>query len=455
MKTLNELSIKNRICFKKARLLLGVACGTLLITSCGGGMIKKEKGNDWVTMELKGQVKKMVVKKSPSDISLFYTFNEKGYFKEKGQISSWPTNKTIITEQYEYDADGKLSCISFFSNISGDLQSKQIYKDGVLVEEQKYAAAYPESKLSSIKYYAYDKDGLLTKSWTDQNEQNRAEYECDGTGNITKLIGYSMDKVYETCKTGYEYDNRGNITKHEIYYRERKDDLGTKDGMLNYVEEYKYDNDSRVLERNNITYRYNSGKKENEISQKQSYTYKYDEQDNVVEMSCLTYGYRDGKEQEPGAPAITTYVYTYDKHGNWTSRETKYKGRKQEVVSRKYSYYGEEESKFSAEDMVGIWDYYAESDPQNKIEIVFKKDGTLIDYIDFHSTGTYKVNEDGSIVTMQFFYNDGETSQESKPFEYKVLEHSEECFKITNGGSNPVVLVYDKKEKSDNYTGEF
>lgn len=105
--------------------------------------------------------------------------------------------------------------------------------------------------------------------------------------------------------------------------------------------------------------------------------------------------------------------------------------------------------------MVGIWDYYAESDPQNKIEIVFKKDGTLIDYIDFHSTGTYKVNEDGSIVTMQFFYNDGETSQESKPFEYKVLEHSEECFKITNGGSNPVVLVYDKKEKSDNYTGEF
>ena len=261
MKTLNELSIKNRICFKKARLLLGVACGTLLITSCGGGMIKKEKGNDWVTMELKGQVKKMVVKKSPSDISLLYIFNEKGYFKEKGQISSWPTNKTIITERYEYDADGKLSCISFFSNISGDLQSKQIYKDGVLVEEQKYAAAYPESKLSSIRYYAYDKDGLLTKSWTDQNEQNRAEYECDGAGNITKLIGYSMDKVYETCKTGYEYDNRGNITKHEIYYRERKDDPGTKDGMLNYVEEYKYDNDSRVLERNNITYRYNSGKK--------------------------------------------------------------------------------------------------------------------------------------------------------------------------------------------------
>lgn len=69
-------------------------------------------------------------------------------------------NKTVITERYEYDADGKLSCISFFSNMSGDLQSKQIYKDGLLTEEQKYAADYPESKLSSTKYYAYDKKGL-------------------------------------------------------------------------------------------------------------------------------------------------------------------------------------------------------------------------------------------------------------------------------------------------------
>lgn len=113
-----------------------------------------------------------------------------------------------------------------------------------------------------------------------------------------------------------------------------------------------------------------------------------------------------------------------------------------------------EVAKFSAADMVGIWDYYAESSPNDKIEIIFKKDGTLIDYIDFHSTGTYKVNEDGSIITMQFFYNDGSTSQESKPFEYKVLEYSKERFKIIHNSPNGKNIVYDRKEKSDNYTEE-
>ena len=110
-------------------------------------------------------------------------------------------------------------------------------------------------------------------------------------------------------------------------------------------------------------------------------------------------------------------------------------------------------SKISVSDMVGIWDYYAESDPSNKIEIIFKKDGTLIDYIDFHSTGTYKVNEDGTI-TMQFFYNDGSTSQKSKPFTYKVLEYSKDCFKIIYDGEGGNVVIYDRKAKSDNYDGK-
>lgn len=450
MKTLGKQFVKNEISFKKTRLLLGVICGTLLVSSCGGGIIKKEKGNDWTVMKLKGQVKKMTEKKSSFDISSLYTFNEKGYLNEKGQISSWPAKKTIITERYEYDADGKISCISFFSNISGDLESKHIYKDGLLMEEQKYAAAYPESKLSSTKHYAYDKDDLLTKCWTDQNEQNYTGYECDRAGNIIKLTDYSMGEVYETCKAGYEYDSHGNMTKHEIYYRERKDDPREKDGMLDYAEEYKYDENSRLLERNNITYRYNSGKKENEISQKQSYTYKYDEQDNVVEMSCLTYGYRDGKEQEPGSPAITTYVYTYDKHGNWTSRETQYKGKKQETTSRTYTYYGEAEPKFKVEDLVGAWDYYSE--PTNKIEMVFKKDGTLIDYINFHSTGTYKINPEGTMITMQFTYDDGQESQTSKPMEFQIQEYTGErlILKIKE-----TLLYYDRKAKSENYDGEY
>lgn len=114
----------------------------------------------------------------------------------------------------------------------------------------------------------------------------------------------------------------------------------------------------------------------------------------------------------------------------------------------------EEIVKFSAENMVGVWDYYAESDPDNKIEIVFKKDGTLIDFIDFHSTGTYKVNPDGTIITMQFFYNDGSQSLQSKPFEYKVLEYGKERLKIILNGKKGNAIIYDRKAKSDNYNGE-
>ena len=220
--------------------------------------------------------------------------------------------------------------------------------------------------------------------------------------------------------------------------------------MLDYVEEYQYDDNSRLLERNNIIYRYNSGKKENEISQKQSYTYKYDEQDNVVEMSCLTYGYRDGKEQEPGSPAITTYIYTYDKHGNWTSRETQYNGRKQDMVSRTYTYYGEAEPKFTMEDLVGAWDYYSE--PTNKIEMVFKRDGTLIDYIDFHSTGTYKFNPEGTVITMQFTYDDGEESQTSKPMDFQIQEYTGDRLILKSGET---LLYYDRKTKSENYNGKY
>ena len=45
---------------------------------------------------------------------------------------------------------------------------------------------------------------------------------------LQNLLVIQWIKCNETCKTGYEYDNRGNITKHEIYYRERKDDPGNK-----------------------------------------------------------------------------------------------------------------------------------------------------------------------------------------------------------------------------------
>lgn len=414
--TMKKITLNCFIQRKQLNLCLALMCSSLLISSCGSGVVKKEKTNDWVAMGLKGQVQKMTETKPKAGISDFYSFNEKGYLEEKGVKTGWPTNKTVVTERYEYEADGKLSCISYFSNISGELKKKKIYKEGEPIEEQMFT--------------------------TNNSNDGKLEYILT---NTTKIINDE--------NATYKYDSKGNVTRYEAYYSTNSEQPSDKDGELSDVKEYKYDDDSRLTEQCNITYLYNTGKKKNEIRQKKVFTYQYDEQGNVKESSCVTYGYKDGKEQEPSAPAKTTYLYVYDKHGNWTSKETKYKGNTQLIESRKYVYFGEEVPKFAAEEMVGAWDYYAETDPSNKIEMVFKKDGTLIDYIDFHSTGTYKVNPEGTVITMQFTYNDGQESQTSKPFNYTITEYTGDKLRLqVNGGS---IICYDRKAKSMNYDGEY
>lgn len=443
---------------KQTEIMGIILCMALIFSSCGGNIVKKEKVNDWTDMRLKGQVKRMTEKKDGDKITVFYTFDEKGNLNEKGLIRSYPVNKTVVIERHEYDTIGKLAEISFFGDVTGELKNKNIYKEGVLSEEQTYSTNYskggkPEYTLTGTKSYTYDKEGKLLQMIVDNNQNIRLEYECDDAGNIIKMVGFHNNKPVDTRKFSYQYDKHGNSTKFELYYPIGEEPQ-ERDGGIDHTRTYKYDDNDRMIEKGYIAYLFNSSTKENEKSQKITTTFQHDEQGNVIKKTEVTCNYKNNKETGCSDPLVTTYIYQYDKHGNWTSREEWRNGQKYEVGLRKYTYYGEEENLFSAEDMVGVWDYYAESDPQNKIEIVFKKDGTLIDYIDFHSTGTYKVNEDGSIITMQFFYNDGETSQESKPFEYKVLDYSENCFKITNGGSNAIVLVYDKKEKSDNYTGD-
>lgn len=44
MKTLNKLFTRNSTTIS----FMGIMCVALLISSCGGGVVKKEKANDWV-----------------------------------------------------------------------------------------------------------------------------------------------------------------------------------------------------------------------------------------------------------------------------------------------------------------------------------------------------------------------------------------------------------------------
>lgn len=107
----------------------------------------------------------------------------------------------------------------------------------------------------------------------------------------------------------------------------------------------------------------------------------------------------------------------------------------------------EEPPKFSAKNMVGVWDYYA--NPKDKFEIIFKKNGTLIDFIDFHTTGTYKVNPEGTIITFQFFHYTGESSEKSKPMKFNIVKYTHDHFIIKSmDGGDPI--HYQRKAKSMN-----
>lgn len=448
---------------KQIKIILTTLCGTALLSACSGdGAVKKEKTNDRIELGLKGEVKKMAesVSNTPNSAHIS-TFNETGYFIEKAVFMNKPFRMTAVTNRYEYDTDGKLAVISFFSILDGGLDRKNLYnKEGNITEEQSYGKnpsggkANPY-KLKSTLFYTYNDEGTLIKRQSNENEKGRSEYECDGANNILKQTDFFNGEPSLICRFGYEYDKRGNITKKVTYHEEKtalKEDW--KVGQITDMTESKFDDMDRLLELRVSTYRFDSEKKESEVSQTKVFNYKYDEKGNKIEMASTICDYRtvdkEGTvEEKCSAPVITTYTYTYDKHDNWTLCEIKEGNRAMGSLQRSFVYYGEEPPGLSSKNLVGAWDYYG--DPSEKFEIVFKKDGTLIDFYDFHTTGTYQVNPDGSVLTIHFIYNGNE--EKPQPMDFKIVEFTDDRFVVEVPNGNRV--TYERKAKSDNYEGEY
>lgn len=441
---------------KQTIFFMTAICGIALLSACGSGAAtKKEKTNDRIALGLKGEVKQMKEITKTTGGTTFYTFNEAGDFLEKGVLTPRPFSKMAVTEQYAYDADGKLSSISLLNSHSADLEKKYIYnKEGNVTEEQSYSTdlsgGKKENTLRRTHFYTYNEEGLLIKSQY-EDEGNRAEYECDQAGNTLKMTHYSKGVPSRVFRFEYEYDRRGNITKSTRYAPENLNDKkAIMDGQIEYMTESKYDNDDRVVELRTSMYTV-AIKEESQVKQKKEYTYQYDEQGNKTEMTCRTCNYsiidkKGNTEEKCDEPVITTYTYTYDKHGNWTQYESKTDNKTSPgSIRRSFTYYGEETPKLTQETLVGAWDYTTKNG--EKYEMVFKKDGTLIDFFDFHTTGTYKVNPEGSILTVVYFY--GDSGEESGPVNFEVVEFENDRFviKIPDGSHT----TYERKAKSDNY----
>ena len=181
-------------------------------------------------MFMNGKVKELTEHTEGATSSQTYKFNESGYITEVSQTDV-RSNKNTVLVKNEYDEKGKLVATCFYNSMDGGLQRKQAFNaDGNITEELDFSRNYSgeggEFIVSGRRLYKYDEKGLLISSWSENNEQNRSEYECDAAGNTLKRTDYYQDEPSLILSNSYKYDGDGNITEEVKYFQElpkRKD----------------------------------------------------------------------------------------------------------------------------------------------------------------------------------------------------------------------------------------
>ena len=92
---------------KKIKVSLIAFCGTLLLSSCGGGVVKKEKKSDREEMGLVGKVESLRTV-SESGKGTLYVFNEAGNLLRKSSVEEgmdMDMEEKLLAE-YAYGDDG-------------------------------------------------------------------------------------------------------------------------------------------------------------------------------------------------------------------------------------------------------------------------------------------------------------------------------------------------------------
>lgn len=147
----------------------------------------------------------------------------------------------------EYDAAGNITreIVKTDSTVApGKLKNNSyVYKEGRLIERI-------DSSADVKRYFiSYDEFGGIVKE--DVKVQGKlsfeTEYEYDNLGRLTES---STKDLINKCKViiAYAYDSYNNLAKESI-----KDECkGTKDKPVNVVYNYKYDNKSRIIEKQSI-----------------------------------------------------------------------------------------------------------------------------------------------------------------------------------------------------------
>lgn len=317
----------------------------LLCVSFSRSQEKNIKKNDLEKMNLYGAVKSLreiqyeVIGEKTSTNSRnhkYYMFDKKG---QNTECSLYKSDGSLFSKHtYKYDDKGTLLEHNSF-NSDGSLHIK---KTG------KY-----DDRGNQIEWNWYFSDGII-------KTETRSKY--DNKGNVIELKG--CDEDGKSCyKIKYKYDNKGNVIK--------KIELG--DFPLKI--KYKYDNHGKMIERNyykfhgslssKVTYRYNANGDCVEVNSfdakgklRIKNTYKYDDNGNCIEEKVLDffdseiiiwhtikydqynneleYNYYDSK----GISSTRySYIYEYDKNGNWIKNISYNNNSPKYVEERKIIYY--------------------------------------------------------------------------------------------------------------------
>lgn len=247
--------------------------------------------NDLIEMELKGNVKSVVIKNDGQ----FYEangFNKEGFlvYKKQGYSAEFTMN-------YKRDVDNRLN----------EIDAVRFDTDGTIIQEDKTNYYYnSEDKINKFEEYQagqkintsnyiYNSRGVVSEINFKQNNGNitqKIKFKYDKNDSIIEKIDSRFDEYgTDVSKTSFAYDDEGRIIKNT--------EFNINESTILRQYRYVYDLNRRKIEE---IYSDNGGI----ISRTK---FKYNDSGNLINEKYIT---------SEGSEILTEY--TYDEHNNWISK---------------------------------------------------------------------------------------------------------------------------------------
>jgi len=277
-------------------------------------VLSQELNNDLIEMDLKGNVKSVLIKNDGQ----FYEangFNKEGFlvYKKQGYSAEFTMN-------YKRDGNNRLN----------EIGAVRFDIDGTIIQEDKTKYYYnSEDKLTKFEEYhagqkintssyIYNSRGIISEivfKYNDGSISQKIKFKYDKNDSIIEktVIRFEEYGKFES-KTSFVFDNEGRMIKNTEFNENELTILSQS--------EYTYDKNGRKVEEINSD---NGGI----ISHTK---FKYNKSGNLINEKYIS---NDGSE-------ILT-EYTYDEHDNWTSKSRFNQDGSVTNVTRIIQYYSDEE----------------------------------------------------------------------------------------------------------------